>query len=499
MTMSRTVRVRYAPSPTGMQHIGSIRTALFNYLYARKHGGSFVLRFDDTDAMRSSAAFEDQICDELRWLGLRWDEGADIGGDLGPYRQSERSELYREAMQQLIGRGHVYPCYCSAEELAHNRRQALARGIPPRYSGRCRDLEQRETLRRQGRSPLFRFAVPNHGEIGFDDIVRHQVCYDSETIGDYAVYRAEDENLGGGRALYNLAAVVDDHAMQITHVLRGEEHRPDTPRQLLLYRALGHNPPRFGHLALITSQDGQKLSKRMGDVSVAEYMQKGYLPEAIIAYAATLGWAPGGNAERLALDELVERFDPGRLSAHPAKFDARRLAAFSKKTLQHADASRIISLIRERFVAAYGRWEAAEGTSHDPESWFDCLVNAAQEEACCLSDMVSLAAFALAETTPELTHEAAEALRQPAAECVLRRLSGQLTQEMAATPEVARDSLTGLRRFYREEQGWRGRDVMFPIRAALTGSLRGPCLGIVVSLLGHGRCQHRLAEALESL
>jgi nondiscriminating glutamyl-tRNA synthetase len=496
--MSDLVRVRYAPSPTGKQHIGSVRTALFNYLFARNQGGRFILRVEDTDPERSRTGYEQDLFGQLSWLGLRWDEGPDIGGEYGPYRQSERQALYRSAMEHLIGSDLVYPCYCSPEELAAQRRDALAAGRTPRYNGRCREPEAREGLRRLGRSPVYRFRVPDGQTIVFEDLIRHSVSHQSQDLGDFSVFRAADESLADGRAFYNLAVVVDDHVMGISHVLRGEEHLSNTPRQLLLYEALGYAPPRFGHMSLILSPDGSKMSKRYGDTTIEHYAREGYLPEAILAYVATLGWAPGRNAERNNLDDLVRLFDLRRLSASPSTFDAKRFEWFNQRRIQHAERERITELMLRQLVSAYGRWEAADGTSHSPETWFGLLIGAAQEEATTLSDMTALCAFALAPDRPEPTAEASEALGDPVATRVLAQFLDKLVPEVIDTPEHANLWLTELRHTLRDSDSLRGQQVMFPIRAALTGSLRGPCLGIITSLLGADRCRMRVQEALKS-
>jgi nondiscriminating glutamyl-tRNA synthetase len=498
-SVSKEVRVRYAPSPTGQQHIGGIRTALFNYLYARQQGGRLILRIEDTDRARSTPAFEQDLMQQLGWLGLAWDEGPDIGGSCGPYRQSERGALYREALQRLLAQGAAYPCYCSPEELAEERRQARAQGRPPRYSGHCREPERRAARRLPGRSPLYRLRVPEGRDLVFDDLIRRRVGMRSDDLGDFAIYTAQDETLQGGRALYNLAVVVDDHAMAITHVLRGEEHLPNTPRQLLLYEALGYAPPRFGHLSLILTPQGDKMSKRAKDISIAQLAEQGYLPEAILAYVATLGWASGAHPERLALADLSRRFDLERLSANPSVFDPERLRWFNKRWLRQADQRTLIEQLRPRLVAVYGRWEAAEDTAHDAEEWLSLLVGAAQEEAATLSEIVALAAFALAAERPDLTGEAQEALAVPIAAQVLSHAAERLDAEALATPELANARLRELRHHWRDAAGLRGRLVMFPLRAALTGSLTGPCLGIVTSLLGSDRCRQRIAEAVEWL
>ena len=289
-----------------------------------------------------------------------------------------------------------------------------------------------------------------------------------------------------------------DDAMGISDVLRGEEHLSNTPRQLLLYEALGYSPPRFGHLSLIVSPDGSKLSKRHGDTSIDYYAQEGYLPEAIVAYTATLGWAPGRNPERNSLEDLISLFSLRRLSSNPSTFDEKRMEWFNQRRLQRAERGRIADLMRPRLSEAYGRWEAAEGTAHDRETWYCHLVGAAQEEATTLSDMVRLCAFALASERPEMSAEAAGTLEDQWAPAVLAAFLKELSEEALATPQSANEWLTGLRHAIRDSDGLRGRQVMFPIRAALTGSLRGPCLGIVTSLLGQSRCRERVEEVLKA-
>jgi glutamyl-tRNA synthetase len=496
-----TVRVRYAPSPTGEQHIGGVRTALFNYLFARSAGGRFILRVEDTDVERSDPRYERGLYRDLRWLGLLWDEGPDMGGPYGPYRQSERDDLYRAAAGRLLDAGQAYLCYCSPDELRAEREQALAEGRPPRYGGRCRIAEVRDALARQGRAPVVRYAVPRDTTITVNDLVRGEISFSSDDLGDYAIYRAADEQLSHGQALYNLAAVVDDHAMGITHVLRGEEHLPNTPRQMLLYgalgyEALGYEAPAYGHLSLILSPDGAKMSKRLGDTSIDHYRQEGYLPEALLAYIATLGWAPGEDAERLSLDELVDRFDVARLSANPSVYDARRLERTNRKRLQNEEVARLGELLRPRLEAAYGRWENSADTAHSAESWYHILVDAVREEAATLNEMVSISEFALVSRVADRTPEAGNALADEWAPAVMRYCRDMLTDEALRTPLTANEFFRQVRHHFRDSAGIRGRLVMFPLRAALTGTLKGPCLGVVGSLLGAGRCIQRLEDAL---
>src|SRR6187551_1286290 len=282
------IRVRFAPSPTGQLHVGNARTALFNWLLAHGKDGTFVLRIEDTDAERSTRESEAGILEDLRWLGLDWDEGPDVGGPHGPYRQSERLHLYASYANELLASSHAYYCFCTAEKLDADRQADLAAGRPPKYHGTCRSLPQADTEARmeRGERPVIRFRVPESEEIRFQDLVRGEVVFSTEVIGDFVIVRSD------GRPQYNFAVVVDDALMEVTHVIRGEDHISNTPRQILLYRALGFAPAEFAHLSLVLGPDHTPLSKRHGATSVAEFRARGYLPEALVNYLALIGWSP---------------------------------------------------------------------------------------------------------------------------------------------------------------------------------------------------------------
>ena len=494
--MGTMVRVRYAPSPTGEQHIGGVRTALFNYLHARKMGGRFILRVEDTDTTRSELRFEQSLYRDLAWLGLEWDEGPDCGGPFGPYRQSERGELYRAAVKHLLDTDQAYFCYCTPDELRAEREAATAQGRPPRYSGRCRSEAVRRELAQAGRRPVVRFRVPSGLTITFDDMISGSQSFASDDLGDFVIYHDTDRELSTGRALYNLAVVVDDHAMGINCILRGAEHASNTPRQILLYQALGYALPEYGHMSLILTTNGDKMSKRFGDTSITHYREAGYLPEALLAYMATLGWAPGKQTDTLTLEELVTRFSVRRLSASPSVFDPARLESVNKHYLRAADTARIGELLRPRLVAAYGRWEQAAGTAYGAEEWYHLLVRACQDEATTLGEIVKLSAFALQDQLGPLTEDARQALLDPAAHHVLAYCIANMPADVLASSERAAEFFKELRHHFRDQDGLRGQQVMFPVRAALTGSLVGPCLGIVATLLGVDRCRARLESAL---
>src|SRR5438552_4111330 len=320
------VRVRIAPSPTGPLHIGTARTALFNYLFARNQGAVFILRLEDTDAVRSSFAFEKDIVDGLHWLGLTWDEGPDVAGGpdhgpYGPYRQMKRLPLYEEAAARLRAADQAYPCYCTPEELDAVRRRQEAAHEPPRYNRRCALLTpaQRAAFEAEGRRPALRFRVAE-GVISFDDMIRGRVEIDTANIGgDFIIVRAD------GTPLYHFTVVVDDAAMKISHVIRGEDHLSNTPKHILLFRALGESEPHFGHLPLILNPDRTKMSKRKSQTAIADYIEQGFVREALVNYLALLGWSTGTEEEALSLPELVERFDIRHAQQAGAAFDRERL------------------------------------------------------------------------------------------------------------------------------------------------------------------------------
>src|SRR3954453_12687126 len=334
------MRVRFAPSPTGQLHVGNARTALFNWLLARGHDGTFILRIEDTDVERSTKQSEESILDDLRWLGLEWDEGPDVGGACGPYRQSERLHLYSSYANELLAGGHAYYCFCPPQKLEDDRRKDLAAGRPPRYRGTCRSLAPEDARRRLdgGERGVIRFRVPEHTEVAFQDLVRGEVTFSTDVIGDPVLVRSD------GRPAYNFAVVVDDALMEVTHVIRGEDHISNTPRQILLYRALGFAPPRFAHLSLVLGPDHTPLSKRHGATSVAEFRARGYLPEALTNYLALIGWSPGEGDELLPLDELSKRFRLEDVGHSAGVFDVDKLSWVNRHYLKTADPNRITGL-----------------------------------------------------------------------------------------------------------------------------------------------------------
>src|SRR3954469_20757477 len=348
------MRVRFAPSPTGQLHVGNARTALFNWLIARGSHGTFILRIEDTDVERSTRESEAAILRDLRWLGLDWGEGPDVGGSRGPYRQSERLHLYQSYAQELLAAGAAYYCFCSTEQLDAEREEAVPAGRPVRYSGTCRQipLEQAQSRIDGGEQPAVRFRVPEGSDVVFTDVVRGEVRFPGDVIGDPVILRAD------GTPAYNFAVVVDDALMEITHVIRGEDHISNTPRQVLLYRALGFTPPKFAHLALVMGPDHTPLSKRHGATSVSEFRERGYLPEALTNCLALIGWSPRTDAEStgtaeelLPLEELARRFTLENVGHSAGVFDPDKLAWMNRHYMKVSAPSRIAAESARYFQA----------------------------------------------------------------------------------------------------------------------------------------------------
>jgi nondiscriminating glutamyl-tRNA synthetase len=468
-------RVRFAPSPTGDLHVGNARTALFNWLFARHCGGLFVLRLEDTDRERSSEAFAAALLADLRWLGLAWDEGPEVGGPFGPYRQMERLEHYRTHLERLRAAGHVYPCYCTEAELAAEREGQLARGLAPRYGGRCRRLTEEERRRREGegRKPAMRFRVPDR-EVAFTDLIRGPKHFPAGAVGDFIIVRA------AGIPAYNFAVVVDDHAMAVTHVIRGEDHLSNTARQLLLYEALGFAPPRFAHHALILGRDREKLSKRHGAVSVRQFRAQGILPEALLNYLALLGSSFAGAREVLTAAEMVAEFSIGRAGRSGAVFDEGKLRWINTAHLRRLDTEELC-----RRLLAFDDRAGCGSEARDP-AWLRRCIDTARDNAATLADLAAYVRM-FSPGGEEPSPEAREVLRGPEAREVLLAFDAGLATG-AGCKEAVRDAA--------RRTGLVGRRLFFPLRAALTGALHGPELDAVFALLGEAAVRERVERAL---
>ncbi|MCP4214594.1 MAG: glutamate--tRNA ligase [bacterium] len=324
-------RLRFAPSPTGFVHVGNARTALFNYLHAGKSGGKLVLRIEDTDVERSKKEYEENLMKDIKWLGITWDESVDVGGPFGPYRQSERTETYQKFADQLVRNGHAYPCFCTPEELQKEKEKALEEGGPQEYSGKCRNLDPQEAQERikKGEAAAIRFKIPKDTQVVFYDIVRDKVAFDTNLLSDPVILRST------GIPAYNFCVVIDDKLMEISHVIRGEDHLSNTARQVLIYEALEFKPPKFAHLSMVMGEDNSKLSKRHGSTSIRQFREEGYLPEAVLNYLALLGWAPpGGKQEIFSKEELLKLFNIKKVSKSAGIFDYRKLQWMNREHLR---------------------------------------------------------------------------------------------------------------------------------------------------------------------
>ncbi|MUG48023.1 glutamate--tRNA ligase [Paenibacillus sp. FSL W8-0186] len=480
--MMTEVRVRYAPSPTGHLHIGNARTALFNYLFARHHGGKMIIRIEDTDVKRNVAGGEENQLTYLKWLGIDWDESVDVGGDYGPYRQTERLDIYRKYWEELLDKGLAYRCYCTEEELEQEREEQMARGETPRYSGKHRDLtpEQCAAYEAEGRQASIRFRVPEGRTYTFHDLVKGEITFQSETSGDFVIVKKD------GIPTYNFAVVLDDHLMNITHVLRGEDHVSNTPRQLMIYEAFGWEPPVFGHMTLIVGENHKKLSKR--DESVIQFIEQyddlGYLPEAMFNFITLLGWSPEGEEEIFSKEELISIFDAKRLSRSPAVFDTNKLAHLNNHYIKNAEPERIAKLAIPHLQKA-SRLPAE--LTPEQEAWAQALVALYQEQMTAASDIVELSDLFF-RTHLELDAEAAAVL---SGEQVPEVLSAFLAK-VEALADYTAENIAALIKEVQKETGHKGKNLFMPIRVALTGQTHGRDLNQTIYLLGQDRTIDRL-------
>ena len=465
------MRVRFAPSPTGQLHVGNARTALFNWLLARGHDGTFVFRIEDTDTERSTRASEESILDDIRWLGLGWDEGPDVGGPFGPYRQTDRFDLYREAVRDVLARGHAYYCFCSTEQLASEREAAVAANLPPKYSGRCRAVPASEAQARveAGEAAAVRFRVPAGRDVTFTDLVRGEVTFANDVLGDFIIVRSD------GRPAYNFAVVVDDARMGITHVIRGEDHISNTPRQLLIYEALGAALPAFAHLSLVLGPDHAPLSKRHGATSVAEFRERGYLPESLVNYLALLGWSPGEGEELVAASEMAKRFDLAKVSHSAAVFDTDKLAWINRHYMKEAPAARLVTLAAPYFTSA-GYVDELTPVAHAfLESLLPMVVGSVDR----LEEIPARVAFLF-------DWDAAAAARMVASETGGAAAVEALSAVVGDAPFVDREAFRAAAQTARERSGLKGRALFHPIRVALTGLDSGPELDLAVPAIDRG-------------
>jgi nondiscriminating glutamyl-tRNA synthetase len=491
-----TTRVRIAPSPTGPLHIGTARTALYNFLHARHVGGRFILRLEDTDRARSSVEFEKDILDGLHWLGLEWDEGPEVAGEPArgphaPYRQMERLPSYEAAAQRLLALDLAYPCYCTPDELEADRKAQEAARQPPRYVGRCARLtvEERRAREAEGRRGALRFRV-GEGVVAFDDVIRGRVEIDVANLGgDFVIVRAD------GTPLYHFTVVVDDAAMEVTDVIRGEDHLSNTPKHILLFRALGYDVPRFAHLPLILNPDRTKMSKRKSQTAIDDYIAQGFVREALVNYLALLGWSTGTEEEILSLDELIERFDIAEVHKGGAVFDRERLEWLNGQWIRRLEPDDLIDRLRP-FVEAELVAGRIDRMPSDEE--LRALLPVIQERLPTLGAIGDLVGFLW---VGELMVDAATLVPKRWDAATTRAGLSAARDTIAAVGDVSfeADELEPPLRALAEERGWKAGDLFMAIRVAVTGRTATPPLFDTLVALGRERALARIDHALEVL
>ncbi len=475
------VRVRFAPSPTGELHVGGLRTALFNYLFAKKHGGSFILRIEDTDRERFVPGAEEGIIDLLQWAGIEPDEGPHKEGAHGPYRQSERLHLYGKAAERLIGQGNAYRCYCTPEELEQMRRDQQARGESPKYDGRHRNLTGAERARyeAEGRKHVVRMRIPDQQErIVVRDVVRGEVEFDSRQLDDQVLLKSD------GFPTYHLAVVVDDTAMEITHILRAEEWLPSVPKHLLLYRWLGYDVPVFAHLPLLLNEDRSKMSKRKGDVAVGAFRDQGYLPDALVNFLALLGWSPGDDRELMTREEMLRDFSMERIGKAGAIFDRDKLDWMNQHYIQQLDAGRYYEQVAP-FLEPNLRNTYDDATMRR-------IAAVAQPSLITLADINERTRIFFRRDDEPVHPEVAQVLGSDGAKAVVGAFRAEVKAREALTREGFREMMKEVQR----KTKVKGKALFGPMRMAITLEKEGPDLSEIVEVFGKEKTLARLDKAL---
>ncbi|MFC1637692.1 glutamate--tRNA ligase [Candidatus Margulisiibacteriota bacterium] len=473
------VRVRFAPSPTGALHIGGARTALYNWLFARNQGGKFILRIEDTDRARSTIEANRAIFHGLEWLGLDWDEGPNVGGLFGPYYQTERLNIHQEHAEQLIKGGKAYYCFCTPEELEKKRKEAAARKEAPRYDGKCRKLAESEIaeLAAGGKPKVVRFMLPPIGETVVKDMVRGNVVFKNELLDDFVILKSD------GFPTYNFACVVDDHLMEITHVIRGDDHLSNSPRQILLYQAFGWELPKFAHIPMILGKDKARLSKRHGATSVIAYSDLGYLPEAVLNYIAKLGWGHGDD-EIFSREDLIQKFSLKGVSKSSAVFDTDKLNWLNGKYIRQILPERLVDLCEPLLIEAYGK--------HSLE-YIKKVVLAFHDRLTLIPEIVPLSKYFFVD---EFEYDPKGVKKHFQGEHGQKILAA-LKERLARVEPFNKDQIEPVFKGLAEELGVKLGVVIHPCRLALTGTLQSPPMYDVVEILGKKKVEERIGRALK--
>lgn len=484
------VRVRIAPSPSGNLHIGTARTALFNYLFAKKNNGKFILRIEDTDAERTSQAYIDNIFDSLKALGLNWDEGPDVGGDYGPYTQSERFDIYPIYAQKLLESGYAYECFCTPEELEAEKEEATKNKKPYVYTKKCENLteEQKEKLRAEGRKPAIRFniakaqkAFHDSSILKFDDLVKGELHMDTSLLGDFVIMKSN------GTPTYNFAVVIDDMLMKISHIIRGEDHISNTFKQILIYEALGAEVPRFGHLGMILAPDRSKLSKRHGATAVSEFVEKGYLTEALINFVALLGWSPSDGQEIKTVDEIAQDFRIGDVSSSNSIFEYDKLNWMNGHYIKMLD----IEDLKERLKPYLTKYDLSEMT----DAQYTRMVEVTREPLTILSDITDAVPYFFGEDVEIEPKAQTEVLDTEVSQNVLKEFVKQV-EGWSFDEETLHEKLEAFRAQFKE-LGIKPKVTMWAIRAAVTGRTCGADMTAILAILGKDRVMKRVKRVMK--
>lgn len=487
MTMSK-VRVRYAPSPTGHLHIGNARTALFNYLFARHNEGEFIIRIEDTDQKRNIEDGEKSQLENLAWLGMDWDESPENPGKYGPYRQSERKDIYQPMIDQLLLSNRAYKCYCTEEELEAERDAQRARGEMPHYGGKCANLSVEEIAAKEaaGLESVIRFRVPKNTSYTFQDMVKGEIVFESDNVGGDFVIQKRD-----GMPTYNFAVAVDDHLMAITHVLRGDDHIANTPKQMMIYEAFGWKTPIFGHMTLIiNSETGKKLSKRDESILqfIEQYQELGYLPEAMFNFIALLGWSPVGEDEIFSHDELVTIFDPERLSKSPAAFDGKKLEWVNNHYMKELDIQALTKMCLPYLIAEN---KISEPVSDEKMAWLEKVISLYQPQMSYAAEITEVSSLFFNDGF-ELNDEAKEVLAGETVPTVLNAFKAQIE----AMTELDVPAIKAAIKAVQKETGVKGKNLFMPIRVAVSGQMHGPELAETIELLGKEKALAHLNKVI---
>jgi nondiscriminating glutamyl-tRNA synthetase len=474
------VRVRFAPSPTGYLHIGGLRTALFNYLFAKHNNGTFILRIEDTDQNRFVEGALENLISTLKTVGLNYDEGVDIGGNCGPYIQSERKDIYIKYAKELVEKGHAYYCFCTTERLEQVRNKQIENKIPPMYDHHCRELSKEEVKANieKGIPYVIRMKVPLMGDITLNDLIRGEVTFSSKILDDQVLVKSD------GFPTYHLANVVDDHLMEITHIIRGEEWLPSTPKHVLLYKYFDWVPPVFSHLPLLLNPDRTKLSKRQGDVAVEDYLAKGYLPEVILNFVALLGWNPGTEKEIFTIQELIEQFSIERVQKAGAVFDINKLNWMSANYLKEFNIEKLTTLC-EPFLKE-------KGYDISDRKHTENIIEAIRSHLNYIGEVVNYVNIFYEKEVIFENDEAKEQVKPDNSKKVYSSLIKFLEQEEI----VNKDNFKALIKKVQEETKIKGKDLFMPIRVALTGQMHGPELPLIANVFGKNEVITRLKKQL---